>query len=159
MPFAYTVTAGVEYATSGTPDTEDAWLAFRQVTKGFQLVGVILQGKGNGLTALSGIVHRLKRWTTAGSGGTAVVPSPTSRESPAAVTTPFDSQTALTPGTVSGALQMTIGHGATGPGGWQARDDNAKKTVEAGSADEITWYSESGTASLDFECSQDIEEL
>jgi len=157
MPFMYSVAAGANYASHATPNTEDAYLALRQATRNFNLTALLVQGKGAGLTALSGISHRVKRWTTAGSGGTALTPAPR-RIGTTASTTAADKQTALTPGTVSGVLQLVIGCGAAGPGGWVARDEDSKITVEAGGSDELAAYSASGTASLNFEAAAEIEE-
>lgn len=160
MPFVYGVgAAGVDYATSGSADTEDAWLALRESTSGFKLTGLFVAGKAVAATVLNGISHHIRRWTTAGSGGTALTPSPRVATAPAANTTAADKQTALTPGTVSGAVQLSIGHGASGPGGWVARDENSKVVVEPGSADELDIYSiQGGTSALDFTGSCEIEE-
>ena len=157
MPFAYDVAAGANYASSGTPNTEDAYLALRQATRGFDLQALYVVGKGAALTTLSGIAHRIKRWTTAGSGGTALTPAPR-RVGTTASTTAADKQTALTPGTVSGAIQLAIGHGAAGPGGWVAPNPDSTIHVEGGGSDELAFYSASGTASLNFEASCEIVE-
>lgn len=158
MPFVYTVgTAGVNYGTHATPATEDAYMALRQVTRGFNLTALFVWGKGAGLTALSGIGHHWKRWTTVGSGGTTLTPSP-KRIGTTATTTAHDKQTALTPGTVSGAIVVAVGHGAAGPGGWVARDEDSKVHVEAGSSDELAGYSICGTTAMNFSVSAEIEE-
>lgn len=159
--FIYGVSAaGVDYATSASADTEDAWLAMRAgANTTFSLTGLFVAGKAVAATVLNGISHHVKRWTTAGSGGTSLTPSPRQSSSPAAVTTCADKQTALTPGTVSGAVQLSIGHGASGPGGWVARDDKSKILVPQGTSDELTVYSiQGGTSALDFTGSAEIEE-
>lgn len=160
MPFVYGVgAAGVDYATSASADTEDAWMALRESTSGFRLTGLFVAGKAVAATVLNGISHHVKRWTTAGSGGTSLTPSPRNSTSPAASTTAADKQSALTPGTVSGAVQLSIGHGASGPGGWVARDENSKIMVPPGTADELAIYSiQGGSSALDFTGSCEIEE-
>lgn len=157
MPFVYDVAAGTNYATNGSANTEDAYLCLRQATRNFDLQALFVVGKGAALTTLTSISHRIKRWTTAGSGGTTLTPAPR-RIGTTASTTAHDKQTALTPGTVSGAYQLVIGHSATGPGGWVARDEDSKVTVEAGGADELAFYSATGGTSLNFEASCEIVE-
>lgn len=160
MPFIYGVgAAGVDYNTSASADTEDAWLALREATSGFKLTGLFVAGKAVAATVLNGISHHVRRWTTAGTGGTALTPSPRTSNASAASTTAADKQTALTPGTVSGAVQLSIGHGASGPGGWVARDENSKVHVPPGTADELDVYSiQGGSSALPFTGSCEIEE-
>jgi len=66
--------------------------------------------------------------------------------------------TAITAGTVSGAVVLGFGCGAAGPGGWTARDPDSAICLEAGSADEIAVYSVSTTISLTFDLSAEIAE-
>ena len=157
MPFVYSVSASTagNTATNATPNTETIYTAGRQATRGFNLTSWFVVGKGAGLTALSGIVHRFIRWTTVGTGGTTVTPRPR-RIGTTASTGWVDG--APTAGTVTGGYQLTIGHGAAGPGGWVARDEDSKIHLEGTSADELAVYSSSGTASLNFEWSGEIEE-
>lgn len=157
MPFVYAVDSGTEYTTSGTPNTEDPTIVLRQATRGFDMTGLYCLGKGAGLTAISGIGYRIRRWTTAGSGGTAVTPSPR-RIGTTASTSAVDKQTAITAGTVSGAYQLSIGCGAAGPGGWVARDADSAIHVEGGGSDELDINSISGTASLKHQLSLEIAE-
>lgn len=158
MPFIYSVgAAGVNYATNGSANTEDAWLALRQATRGFSLTALFVAGKSAAATTLTGIGHHLRRWTTAGSGGTSLTPAPR-RIGTTAATAAADKQSALTPGTTSGAVQLSIGHGATGPGGWVARDEDSKIHVEGGSSDELTAYSITGGTALNFSGGCEIEE-
>lgn len=157
MPFVYAVDSGVEYTSSGSTNTEDPTIVLRQATRGFDLTGIYVLGKGAGLTAISGIGYRVRRWTTAGSGGTAVTPSPR-RIGTTASTTAADKQTAITAGTVSGAYQLSFGCGAAGPGGWVARDSDSAIHVEGGSSDELDINSISGTASMKHQVSCEIAE-
>jgi len=160
MPFVYGVSAaGVNYQTSASADTEDAYMALRQATRGFSLQAIFAAGKAAAATVLNGVGHHVRRWTTAGSGGTALTPAPRFALSPAAVTVAADKQTALTPGTVSGALQLAFGHGGSTGNSWVARDEDSKIHVEAGSADELALYSiTAGTVALKFTASAEIQE-
>lgn len=157
MPFIYAVDGGVQYTTAGA-STVDVHIALRESTRGFKLTAFYAQGKGAGLTALSGIMHRVRRWTTVGSGGDSLVASPRAIGTTASTTCVHDNGTNIVEGTVSGAYQLSVGHGATGPGGWVARDDASKVLVEPGSGDELAFNDISGTASLTFEAMCEIEE-
>jgi hypothetical protein len=158
MPFVYDIMAGVNYATSAAGNTEDAFLAIRQATRGVDVTGVYAGGKASAATTISGIAVRIKRWTTVGTGGTALTPAPR-RIGTTAATTAADKQTALTPGTVSGAYQGGFVFGKAGPGGWVARDSDSAIHLEAGSADELALYSATAeAAALNFECNCEIAE-
>ena len=159
MPFCYGVvpTTATFLTTSATPNTEAINLALRQATRGFDLQSLLVCGKGAALTAISGIGFRIRRWTTVGSGGTAITPAPR-RIGTTAATTAASSESALTAGTVSGAYQLSFGCGAAGPGGWVAANPDATIHCEGGSADEIAVNSQSATASLNLEISAEITE-
>ena len=159
MPFVYNVAGApaTPYATHATPNTEDPTLVLRQATRGFSLQAVSVQGRGASLTAITGIGYRVRRWTTAGTGGTSITPSPRWIGTTAS-TTAADKATAITPGTVSGAYQLALGCGATGPGGWVARDEASKIHVEAGGADELNINSICGVTAMAHDVSAEIEE-
>lgn len=149
MPFIYSVEGApaTPYATHATPNTEDPTVVLRQATRGFDLQAIYVQGRGASLTALTGIGYRVRRWTTAGSGGTAITPGPR-RIGTTAATTAADKVTAITAGTVSGAYQIALGCGAAGPGGWVAMNMDSAIHVEGGSADELDVNSVCGVASM-----------
>jgi hypothetical protein len=86
----------------------------RQATRGVDLMSIFVHGRGAALTAITGIGYRVRRWTTAGSGGTAITPAPR-RIGTTAASTAADKVTAITAGTVSGAYQLGFGCGAAGP--------------------------------------------
>lgn len=157
MPFVYSVDSGVTYTSHATPSTEDPTIVLRQATRGFDLQGIYVLGRGAGLTTISGIGYRVRRWTTAGTGGTGVTPAPR-RIGTTASTTAADKQSAITAGTVSGAYQVSFGCGAAGPGGWVARDADSCIHVEGGGSDELDINSISGTASLSHQVSCEIAE-
>jgi hypothetical protein len=159
MPFVYGIEGApaTPYATHATPNTEDPTLVIRQATRGVDLQGIYVQGRGAALTAISGIGYRVRRWTTAGSGGTAVTPAPR-RTGTTASTTAADKQSAITPGTVSGAYQLSFGCGAAGPGGWVARDGDTAIHLEGGGSDELNINSVCGVASMLHHVSAEIAE-
>lgn len=145
--------------TSGSADTELPNMALRQATRNFSLNAARVQGRGAGLTTLTGIVFLVRRWTTAGSGGTAATPAPRRIGTTAATTASTSVDASITAGTVSGAVQAMFGCGAAGPGGFVARDDDSKILVEAGSADELNINStQGGGSALKFSMDAEIEE-
>jgi len=149
MPFAYSVTAApaTPYATHATPNTEDPTLVLRGGARGFDLQALYAHGRGVQLTSITGIGYRVRRWTTAGSGGTTVVVEPR-RLGTTAITAAVDKASAITPGTVSGAYQIAFGCGAAGPGAWVAPNSDSCVHVEGGSSDELDINSVSGVASM-----------
>jgi hypothetical protein len=159
MPFVYGVEGApaTPYATHATPNTEDPTLVLRQATRGFDLQALFVHGRGAGLTAITGIGYRVRRWTTAGSGGTSITPAPR-RIGTTAATTAVDKVSAITAGTVSGAYQLSLGCGAAGPGGWVARDQDSMIHVEGGGSDELDVNSVSGVASMLHHVSAEIVE-
>lgn len=159
MPFAYGIEGApaTPYATHATPNTEDPTVVIRQATRGVDLQAIYVLGRGAALTAITGIGYRVRRWTTAGTGGTAITPSPR-RVGTTSSTTAADKVTAITPGTVSGAYQLSFGCGAAGPGGWVARDADSAIHLEGGGSDELDINSVSGVASMLHHVSCEIAE-
>ena len=79
-----------------------------------------------------------------------MTPQPARPGHPAASTLCVDG--AYTEGTVSGATVLAFGHGAAGPGGWIARNDESRKVLDAGSVDESSLNSiQGGSVALNFE--------
>jgi hypothetical protein len=159
MPFVFGVEGApaTPYATHSSVNTEDPTLVLRQVTKGFSVQSIFVLGRAAAASTITGIGYRVRRWTTAGSGGTAVVPA-TRRIGVTATTVAVDKVTAITAGTVSGAYQLGFGCGKAGPGGWVARDEDSMIHVEGGSSDELDINSVAGEASLLHHVSAEIVE-
>jgi hypothetical protein len=159
MPFVFSLEGApaTPYATSGTPNTEDPTVVLRaHASRNTYLQSILVQGRGAALTAITGIGYRVRRWTTAGSGGTAITPAPRAL-GPTANASAVDKVTAITAGTVSGAYQVGFGCGAAGPGGWVARDaDSALQLMGAGGEFDIN--SVSGVASMLHHVSGEIAE-
>lgn len=148
--YVYGIEGEISNASSASADTVDAYMALRETAQAVWLQTWLSQGKGAALTALTGMIHRLRHWTTVGTGGDSVTPSPARPGMPAASTLVVDG--GYTEGTVSGATVLAFGHGATGPGGWMARNDESRKVLEAGSVDEWSMNSiQPGTVALNFE--------
>jgi hypothetical protein len=159
MPFYYGVDGApaTPYATHATPNTEDPTLVLRQAVRGMNLSAIYVHGRVVSGTVLIGIGYRVRRWTTVGTGGTAVTPNPRNIGTTAS-TTAADKVTAITAGTVSGAYQLGIGCGAGGPGGWVAVNADAAIQLEGGSADELDINSVCGVASVLHHVSAEIYE-
>jgi hypothetical protein len=159
MPFVYGIapTVATFLTSSATPNTEALNIAIRQATRGVDIQAIYVIGKGSQLTSISGLGFRLRRWTTVGTGGTAITPAPR-RIGTTASTTAASSEATITAGTVSGAYQLTFGCGAGGPGGWVAPNPDSVIHIEGGSSDEIDINSQSATASLNFDISAEIAE-
>lgn len=153
--FLYRV-AALGLTTNATPSTETANMALRQATRGFSLNALALVGKAAAATVLNGIAIRVRRWTTAGSGGTAATPFPTHDRAPAASTVAATGTP--TAGTVDGSYHLATGMSASASGGWVAEEENAKINVDAGTADELDVMSHAGSASLPYEMTATIEE-
>lgn len=149
MPFCYGVISipATPLTCHGTPNTENPNLVMRQATRGFDVLSMTCAGRAAAATTITGIEFRTRRWTTAGSGGTAITPQPR-RIGTTASTTAADSATSITPGTVSGAYVAVMSCGASGPGGWNAVNADAAIHVEGGSSDELSVNSVCGVASL-----------
>ena len=167
MPFVYncqTKAVAENYTTSGTANTEiDAAFIKPGATRAVTLIALRVQGKGAGLTALSGIAFRLKIWpTTSSSGGTAITPGPTDNRAPAAVATAAagagGGTGAVTSGTGTPVFVGGCGCGASGPGGWVAPNPDAGITLDGGANKSVDLYSASGTISLPWEAQAEIQE-
>ena len=160
MPFVYSVvgtTPATNYTTHATPGTEDPTVVLRQAVRGFDLQAIYVNGRESAATTITGISYIVRRWTTAGSGGTAITPAPR-RVGTTASTTAADKVSAITAGTVTGGFQLSFGCGKAGPGGWVARDADSAIDVEGTSADELDINSLCGEASIKHYLSCEIAE-
>lgn len=166
MPFVY-VTASAKvlenYLTSATPNTPiDAAFWKPGASRPLNIQSLRVQGKGAGLTALSGIALRLEKYPTTGAaGGTAVTPSPSDDRAPACVATAAYAATAagaVTAGTGTLVHVGGCGCGASGPGGWVAATPDSNVVVDGGATKSVDLFSSSGTASLNYESWTEIVE-
>lgn len=122
-----------------------------------------VQGKGAGLTALTGLSLRLKQWTGSAStttGATSVTPQPKNNLVPAAAATAGLTSTAagvVTSGTTGAYVGMAT-MGASGPGGWVGINPDDLPLLDGGASKSQDVVSSSPTASMSFEFQLDIQE-
>lgn len=152
------------YATSGSANTEIDFLFIKPgASRAVGLLALRVQGKGAGLTALSGIEIRAKQWTTtASSSGTGTTPAPVNNLVPAAVATmgmgAGGGTGAVTSGTGGPSYVGGCGMGASGPGGWVAPNPDAPVLLDGGANKSIDLFSSSPTASMNFGFNGEITE-
>ena len=144
------------FTTSATPNNQLEPFFLRPGTRTIGVQRLQVQGKGAGLTALSGIVYRLRKWfTTAAAGGTVAVPSPSDPGAQSCKATAglgtAGGVAVVTPGTGGPTTQCMCGSGAAGPGGWVAANIDDNKVLEASAAQSMDLFVASGTASLNYE--------
>ena len=141
------------FTTNGTASTLSTHMRLLTVSpRPCNIQAIYLTGRGAGLTTISGISIRFLRYATASTGGTAATPRPRDAGQQAAVTTPFSDTSAITPGTTP-TLQLIVGCGAAGPGGWVAPNpDSVISLATAGGANgNCDIASGSGSTSLGFD--------
>jgi hypothetical protein len=162
MPLVYTSSLATpgNSTTSGTPGTEtDA--VYLKPASAVPARNVLLQaayviGKGAGLTAISGIVFRIIRATTASTAGTATTPNPKDAGMQAATAVASTGGTISTTGRTN---HVIFGCGAAGPGGWVAPNpDSVIAVTSAATQPSVDLLAASGTASLGFEFSVEHQE-
>lgn len=160
MPMIYGVVPGAVQTTNGTPNTENDCLFVRPgATRNSFLQSVLAIGRAAAQTSISGLVFRIKKWTTtASSGGTAITPSPRDTGMQAAKATAGYGATTVTSGTGGPSLQQAFGCGKAGPGGWTAENADSVIVLEANDNKSIDVFSASGEASQNFELSATIGE-
>lgn len=157
MPMVYDVslaTAG-NLGTNAVANTEtETFFVKSGAGRSVYLQALYVMGKGAGLTALSGIIFRIIKWATASTAGTSTTPNPKDPGMQAAKAT---AATRPTSGTTR-TNRVMIGCGAAGPGQWVAPNQDSMIVSEAGNAASISVIDASGTASLNFEFSAEIQE-
>ena|SRR3990167_5568898 len=157
MPFCYTgsLATAANTATSGSANTEvEVFFIKAGATRSSSLYAIDVIGKGAGLTALSGIGFRLIRWATASTAGTSLTPQP---QDPGAQAYTGTSASAPTAGTTR-TNRAVFGCGAAGPGGWWAKNQDAMHVLPGANAASFDLISVSGTTSLNFEWSFEVQE-
>lgn len=168
MPFVYDVDPAVTVGTSATPNTEVDCLFVKPGTRNIDVVGIYVHGKGAGLTQLSGITWRIKKYgTTAAAAGTGTalttgLTGTVQQRDPgmqnAKMTGAFTATSGITAGTGGPGVMVTIGCGAAGPGGWTAINADAGHSLEGGAAQSLDVFHSSGTASLNAAVSLEVLE-
>lgn len=162
MPFVYSIATKAvadTFATHATPGTEIDALFVKPGTRNVAVTLLQVLGRGAGLTALSGIAFRLKRYpTTAAAAGTAITPGPKDPGAQASKCTAAGASTGVTVGTGTPIFVGVCGCGAAGPGGWSARDGDSSGVVEGSANQSIDLFPASGTASLNYEAYLEVQE-
>lgn len=168
MPFIYSCAPKMtninleNLTTNGTPNTQNDFFFLKP---GSSRVAAVLalrvQGKGGGLTALSGISIRLAQWTGSAStsvGGSSVTPVPKNNLAPACVGTAGMASAAastITSGTTGPNFVGVASCGASGPGGWVAANPDDTPILDGNASKSSDLFSSSPTASLNFEFMHD----
>lgn len=154
MPFIYSSQSAqiaTNFATSGTANTEVDQFFLKPGTRNMAVQGLYVGGKGAGLTAISGIAYRFKRWGTTASSGGALTPTPRDPGQQAAKATAGAASAGVTPGTGGPTYIGGCVSGAAGPGGWVAPNTDSVILLEGSANNSIDLFSASGTISLNFE--------
>jgi hypothetical protein len=153
------------YTSSGSANTPIDFLFIKPgATRPVGLLSLRTQGKGAGLTALSGIEIRVEQWTsTAASGGTSTTPAPVNNLAPAAAASMGMGAGGGTGAVVSGTGGPNFvggcGMGASGPGGWVAPNPDAPPLLDGNANKSTDLFSASGTVSMNFGFSGEIVEV
>ena len=160
MPFYYGVAPATDFTTSATPGTEiDAMFIAPGSGRTSALSQLMVQGKGAQLTSLSGIVVRIKTYTSsASSGGTGVTPTPADQDAPAAKSTAGQATAGVTPGTGGPTVHHIVGVSGSGPNQWVAREPDDMVRLNSAAAKSVDFFNSSNTASLKLEQSARIYE-
>lgn len=160
MPFIFAATSAqfTNCVTSATPNTEqqDAYCSGNNGATGASVhaVSFIVGGKSAGLTVISGIGFRLKRWTTTSSTSGNSPTNPVARDPGSSTPTAtkfqigFRAPAVITTGAGGPNYVGAFTCGATGPGGWIS--PNANSIFHAANTS-IDLFSASGTPSLPYE--------
>jgi hypothetical protein len=156
MPLIYSLSlaTAANVVTNATPATENETFFIKAGVRTCWLQSMYVLGKGAGLTAISGIAHRIIKWGTASTSGTSITPTP---KDPGAQAAKMTAASAPTAGT-SRVNRIIFGCGAAGPGGWVAPNPDSVELLEGGGALSIDALNVSGTASLPFEWSAEAGE-
>jgi hypothetical protein len=151
---------GAIQTTNATPLTaNDCFFIKPGATRCVWLLGLNTQGRGAGLTSISGITYRVEKWfTTASSAGTGITPSPNDVGYQAAKHTAAWAVATVTSGTGGPTLMLSIGSGTTSPGPWLAGDINRAPMLEANANMSLDVFNASGAASLNFEMDAETAE-
>lgn len=162
MPFVYTsmtAQAGAgSFTTSGTADTEVDQMYVKPTTRNTAVQALIVGGKGAGLTALSGIAYRLKKFPTTASSGNAQTPVPSDPGAQAAKSAAGMASAGVTSGTGTPVYLCGCISGAAGPGGWVAANPDSMKIIEGSATQSIDLFTASGTISLKFDANIEFQE-
>jgi hypothetical protein len=129
--YIYTLAPPAGVTTNGSINTDTDHLRILTVSPSqCSIRSLYVHGRQGAATTITGISTYLKRFGTASTVGSAIVPVAADPTAPAAVTTPF---TAPTIGSTPTILKL-IGCGKSGPGAWTARDVDEEKLLRVAGA-------------------------
>jgi hypothetical protein len=152
MPLFYSDVPGATQTTNAAANTPNDCFFIKPGTRTVWLKGVFPEGRGATLTSISGISYRIEKWfTTAASGGSAIVPSPNDDGYQAAKHTAGFSAAAVVSGTGGPTLMASFGSGTTSPGNWIAPTLDEAYSLEGGVNKSLDVFNVSGATSLVFE--------
>jgi hypothetical protein len=155
MIYSISLATAGDLTTNATPGTEtDAFFIKAGSGRSAYLQSVQMLGKAAALTALSGIVMRIIKFTTASTAGTGITPTPKDPGMQAAKATSASRPTAGT----TRVNRVITGCGAGSLGGWIAPNPDSYEVLEAGGALSIDGMDASNTASLKYEFSAEFQE-
>jgi hypothetical protein len=159
VPFVYDLslaTAG-NTTTNGSGGTENNTFTIKTGAANCALQSMYVLGKGAGLTAISGIVHRIVHWATASTSGTGITPVPKDSRLQGVLAAKAVCASGATNGSTR-TNKVVFGCGAAGPGGWVAPNPDSLESMIASGSDSLDALNASGTVSLGFEWSAEIVE-
>jgi hypothetical protein len=165
MPFVYVTQSamsgalGGNFATSGTANSEVDCYFLKPGTRNIWVNACYVGGKGAGLTAISGIAYRFRKWiTTSSAAGVGVIPVARDPGAQAAKATSGMASAGVTSGTGGPSYLGGFVSGAAGPGGWVAPNPDSMMVLEGSANMSIDLFNISGTASLNFEFTVEHQE-
>jgi hypothetical protein len=163
MPFVYVMPTAIlanNFTTSATPNTEIDHQFIKPGTRNVSLISVLAGGKGAGLSVLTGIAYRIKKWqTTAAAGGTAMTPNPLDVGAQASkATAGWTAAASVTAGTGGPQFLGSMVSGGSSSVGWVAENADAAPTMEGSANQSLDLWSISGTASMNFEATTKFQE-
>lgn len=144
--------------TNSSAGTEETELTVRAGSGRVTFLSEVqLKGKAVAATVLSGISLRVRRFTTASSGGTAITPAARQTGAPAAKCTAASGS--ITPGTTDGAVRLSLSCGGSTGNQWIAPNPESMIDAgEAGSGDSLDFLTQGGSASMPHEVSCAVKE-
>lgn len=159
MPFVYTISLATQgnTTTNSSGGTENNTFTIKTGAANCALQAMYVIGKGPGLTAISGIVHRIVHFATASTSGTGITPTPKDSRLQGVLAAKAVCASAATIGSTR-TNRVIFGCGAAGPGGWVAPNPDSLESMIASGSDSLDAQNASGTVSLAFEWSAEIVE-
>ena len=152
------------FVTNAVANTENDSIFIKPGARNIALLLLTVGGKGVGLTALSGIAYRVKKWFTTSSAigtGTAITPAPKDPGAQVAKATSAGSgagTSLLTSGTGGPTFLGGCVSGGAGPGGWTAVNPDAAPVIEGSANQSLDLFVSSGTVSMNYEANLEIAE-